>query len=120
MIRRFFPKGTSFKDISRNEIKRIERWTNNYPREMFGFKSANDIFKKTVKSCLEFMLYLRYKYLRKNRAFYIAVLTTFSRVEKICVISIIRLFLFIGTPLYSICGEYYKEVFLSLFFLFTF
>jgi IS30 family transposase len=29
-----------FKD---SDIKRIERWMNNYPRRMFGYKSANDM-----------------------------------------------------------------------------
>ncbi len=45
MIRRFLPKGSSFKNLSRNQIKRIEKWINNYPRKMFGFKSSNNIFE---------------------------------------------------------------------------
>ncbi len=50
MIRRFLPKGSSFKNISRNEVKRIERWINNYPRKMFGFKNANYIFEEQLKA----------------------------------------------------------------------
>lgn len=50
MIRRFLPKKSSFKNISRNEVKRIERWINNYPRKMFGFKNANYIFEEQLRA----------------------------------------------------------------------
>ncbi len=41
MIRRWIPKGTIIDDISNEIIKEIERWLNNYPRAMFGYKSSN-------------------------------------------------------------------------------
>ncbi|MDW7668693.1 MAG: IS30 family transposase, partial [Bacillota bacterium] len=44
MIRRFLPKGKSFKGLTNEEVERIERWINNYPRKMFGFKSSNEIY----------------------------------------------------------------------------
>jgi len=43
LIRRFIPKGTDIGKISEAEIKRIEYWMNNYPRKIFGYKSANDM-----------------------------------------------------------------------------
>ena len=50
MIRRFIPKGESIKKYSRKAIKKIQRWMNNYPRKMFGFKSAKEMFKKELKA----------------------------------------------------------------------
>jgi len=46
MIRRFLPKGSSFKKVSKKMIKRIQKFINNYPRKMFKFKTANEIFNK--------------------------------------------------------------------------
>ena len=43
MIRRWIPKGTSIDDISKEFIKQIEDWLNNYPRAMFDYKSSNMI-----------------------------------------------------------------------------
>jgi len=49
MIRRFLPKGMSFKNLTQKEVKRIENWINNYPRKMFGFKSSNEVYKERMK-----------------------------------------------------------------------
>lgn len=43
LIRRFVPKGTSIDSLTKADIRRIEHWMNNYPRRMFGYKTANDI-----------------------------------------------------------------------------
>lgn len=43
LIRRFIPKGTDISKISKAEIKYIQDWINNYPRRIFGYKSANDM-----------------------------------------------------------------------------
>ena len=43
MIRRWIPKGTIIDDISKEFIKKIEDWINNYPRAMFDYKSSNMI-----------------------------------------------------------------------------
>lgn len=45
LIRRFIPKGADIGKFTNAEIKRIEHWMNNYPRKMFGYKSANDMKK---------------------------------------------------------------------------
>lgn len=49
MIRRFLPKGSSFKEVSRNKIKRIQQWMNDYPRKMFDFKTSNEVFQNKLK-----------------------------------------------------------------------
>ena len=41
MIRRWIPKGTIIYNISKEFIKQIEDWLNNYPRAMFDYKSSN-------------------------------------------------------------------------------
>lgn len=46
MIRRFIPKGTDLKNISSEEINRIEKWMNNYPRKKLGYKSAKEVAKQ--------------------------------------------------------------------------
>jgi len=46
MIRRVISKRTSFDNLKQKEIKVIERWINNYPRKIFGFKSSNEIYNE--------------------------------------------------------------------------
>lgn len=43
LIRRFIPKGADISKISKQAIKRIEQWLNNYPRRIFGYKTANQM-----------------------------------------------------------------------------
>jgi len=43
LIRRFVPKGTNIGKLSNKDVKRIERWINNYPRRMFGYKSSKQM-----------------------------------------------------------------------------
>lgn len=45
LIRRFVPKGTDISKLTNKDIKRIEHWMNNYPRRMFGYKTANEIYR---------------------------------------------------------------------------
>lgn len=41
MVRRFYPKGCSFDQVTPEEVKRLEDWINNYPRGIFGGLSSN-------------------------------------------------------------------------------
>lgn len=41
MIRRFFPKGTNFDDVTQEQAKAVEAWINNYPRKILGGISSN-------------------------------------------------------------------------------
>ena len=43
LIRRFIPKGTDMGKMSQAMIKRIETWMNNYPRKIFGYKTAKEM-----------------------------------------------------------------------------
>ena len=48
MIRRFLPKKTSFRNLTRKRVKEIERWMNEYPREILGWKSAAAMFRENT------------------------------------------------------------------------
>jgi len=43
ILRRFVPKGTDIGKLTKEELQRIEDWVNNYPRGIFGYKSANQM-----------------------------------------------------------------------------
>lgn len=45
LIRRFVPKGTKIESLTAADIKRIERWMNNYPRRLFGYRTANMVYE---------------------------------------------------------------------------
>lgn len=49
MIRRFLPKGTSFKGLKQEDVKRIEKWINNYPRKILKFKTSEEYYQKEMK-----------------------------------------------------------------------
>lgn len=44
IIRRFFPKGTNFDEVTPAEVAAAEEWLNNYPREILGWKSSQALF----------------------------------------------------------------------------
>lgn len=46
MIRRWIPKGTDIGKLTNGFIKQIEEWLNDYPREMFDYKSSNMLLSK--------------------------------------------------------------------------
>lgn len=43
LIRRFFPKGTNFNDIDKNQIKMVQDWLNNRPRKVLGYRTPAEI-----------------------------------------------------------------------------
>lgn len=47
MIRRFFPKGINFDEVSKEQVKMVEAWINNYPRKILGGLSSN-AFRKSL------------------------------------------------------------------------
>lgn len=49
MIRRFLPKGTSFKGLTQKDVKRIEKWVNNYPRKILNFKTSEEYYEEELK-----------------------------------------------------------------------
>lgn len=48
MIRRFLPKGTSFKNLTKEELQRIEDWINNYPRKILKFKTSQQFYQEEI------------------------------------------------------------------------
>lgn len=49
MVRRKHPKGTNFKYVPAQEIKKTESWINNYPRKILGYRTSDAMFRE----CLE-------------------------------------------------------------------
>jgi IS30 family transposase len=50
IIRRFIPKGKSFKNITQDTLNRINNWIDNLPRKRLNYKSANDIFYSELEN----------------------------------------------------------------------
>ena len=53
LIRKFIKKKADIKNFSVAYIKKIQDWINNYPRKLFNYKSANDIFYENLNDCLK-------------------------------------------------------------------
>ena len=47
-IRRLIPKGTNLANVTETQIKYVEEWVNNYPREIFGFETSNERFAREI------------------------------------------------------------------------
>lgn len=43
-IRRLLPKGSDFSLFSDDDIKVVENWVNDYPREIFGYATSSEMF----------------------------------------------------------------------------
>jgi len=44
LVRRHFPKGTDFAKLTPKEIRRVERWMNNRPMKILGYKTPREVF----------------------------------------------------------------------------
>ncbi|MDA1051036.1 MAG: IS30 family transposase [Planctomycetota bacterium] len=53
LIRQYFRKGTDFRDISHDEVRRVEKLLNGRPRECLGFRTPDAVFfeKNTAPNC---------------------------------------------------------------------
>ena len=45
MLRRFFPKGMSLKDVTQEEVDEACRWINAYPRGSLGWRCSKELFE---------------------------------------------------------------------------
>lgn len=45
MIRRHYPKGYDFSNVTPADIQKLENWINNYPRKIFDFYSSSDLYE---------------------------------------------------------------------------
>ncbi len=52
MIRRPFPKGTDFGNVTDAEVARAESWMNNYPRKILGWKTSEMLFREYVAALI--------------------------------------------------------------------
>ena len=50
LIRRFFPKGTNFDNVSDVEIQYVEDWINNRSMKILNWSSPNDVYANMLKS----------------------------------------------------------------------
>lgn len=50
ILRRFFPKGVSFDDITPAEVAEVAEWMNNYPRKILGWKSSATLFNEYAQA----------------------------------------------------------------------
>jgi transposase, IS30 family len=50
IIRRFIVKGRSIKTITRQTIRTVEQWINEYPRRIIEFNSPNQAFQRELKA----------------------------------------------------------------------
>jgi IS30 family transposase len=49
LIRRFVPKGTTFKDTTIEAIKKVEEWCNSLPRKILSYATPEEIFNIEIK-----------------------------------------------------------------------
>lgn len=46
ILRRWFPKGTDFDQVTEAEVAMAAEWMNNYPRRVLGWRSAGAVFEE--------------------------------------------------------------------------
>ena len=51
-IRRKIPKGSDLSIYSKEEIKQVENWVNNYPRQIFDFTTSEVLFSAHIQAIL--------------------------------------------------------------------
>jgi len=49
LIRRFIPKGKPINEVSESQILRIQRWMNDYPRKVLGYRTPHESFVRAFK-----------------------------------------------------------------------
>lgn len=50
LVRRHYPKGTSFERVTASEIRKLERWVNNYPRKIFNYHCSAELFEACLNT----------------------------------------------------------------------
>lgn len=48
LVRRFFPKGKSFEDVSDEAVQRVQDWINFLPRKIFDYSCSFDLFTENL------------------------------------------------------------------------
>ncbi len=52
MVRRHYPKGYDFTHTTPAEIRKLEKWINNYPREIFDYYTSADLYEACLNSLM--------------------------------------------------------------------
>ena len=45
LVRRFFPKGKAFDNVTDDQVAFVEHWINNLPRKIFNYHCSDSFFK---------------------------------------------------------------------------
>ena len=48
LIREFFPKGTDFSKVTREEVEKAFRLINDRPRKVLGHRTANEAYREEL------------------------------------------------------------------------
>lgn len=52
LVRRHYPKGYDFSNTTAKEVKKVQDWINNYPREMFGWHTSKELYDREMELLL--------------------------------------------------------------------
>lgn len=52
MIRRHYPKGVSFEGVTSADMRKLEKWINNYPRGIFDYYTSADFYEACINSLI--------------------------------------------------------------------
>lgn len=52
MVRRHYPKGYDFTNTTPAEIRKLEKWINNYPREIFDYYTSAELYEACINSIM--------------------------------------------------------------------
>lgn len=50
IVRRFFPKGTNFDNVTPAEVKKAEDWLNHHPRKILDWQSPDTLFRRALQA----------------------------------------------------------------------
>ncbi|MBR2453810.1 MAG: IS30 family transposase, partial [Clostridia bacterium] len=50
LVRRHYPKGISFENVTAADIKKLENWLNHYPRGIFNYHCSAELFEACLNS----------------------------------------------------------------------
>jgi IS30 family transposase len=50
LIRQYFPKGSSFENITKEQVQEVENKLNDRPRKRFGYKTQNQVCLHKLKN----------------------------------------------------------------------
>ncbi|MBR0529673.1 MAG: IS30 family transposase [Ruminococcus sp.] len=48
IVRRFFPKGKSFENVTDEAVRRVQNWINLLPRKIFDYSCSYDLFMENL------------------------------------------------------------------------